>query len=132
MKLPTRTRTVLAEGAARALVYPLGYATVGLVLTLRRPTNPIGWLYAAAGLMWSLSIPGGPSTIASWSPGRRRGAAAKGRIRASGRGEGGQARGGGDRLGQGPLRSRTSRLGHQGPAHSQQPTETRSATVPST
>ncbi len=42
MKLPTRTRTVLAEGAARALVYPLGYATVGLVLTLRRSTNPIG------------------------------------------------------------------------------------------
>jgi hypothetical protein len=53
------TLAVLAEGAARALVYPLGYATVGLVLTLRRPTNPIGWLYAAAGLMWSLSIPGG-------------------------------------------------------------------------
>jgi hypothetical protein len=49
---------VLAQGAVRALVYPLGYATVGLVLTLRRPANPIGWLYAAAGLMWSLSIPG--------------------------------------------------------------------------
>jgi hypothetical protein len=30
------TVAVLAEGAARALVYPLGYATVGLVLTLRR------------------------------------------------------------------------------------------------
>jgi hypothetical protein len=52
------TAGVLAEGAARALVYPLGYATVGLVLTLRRPTNPIGWLYAAAGLIWSLSLPG--------------------------------------------------------------------------
>jgi hypothetical protein len=49
---------LLAQGAVRALVYPLGYATVGLVLTLRRPANPIGWLYAAAGLMWSLSIPG--------------------------------------------------------------------------
>jgi hypothetical protein len=49
---------LLAQGAARALVYPLGYATVGLVLTLRRPANPIGWLYAAAGLTWSLSIPG--------------------------------------------------------------------------
>jgi hypothetical protein len=48
---------VLVEGAARALVYPLGYATIGLVLTLRRPANPIGWLYAAAGLAWSLSIP---------------------------------------------------------------------------
>jgi len=49
---------LLAQGAARALVYPLGYATVGLVLTLRRPANPIGWLYAAAGLMWSVGIPG--------------------------------------------------------------------------
>ena len=54
------TVAVLAEGAARALAYPLGYATVGLVLTLRRPANPIGWLYAAAGLMWSLAIPGEP------------------------------------------------------------------------
>jgi hypothetical protein len=52
------TLAVLAEGAARALVYPLGYATVGLVLSLRRPANPIGWLYAAAGLVWSLGIPG--------------------------------------------------------------------------
>jgi hypothetical protein len=52
------TLAVLAEGAARALAYPLGYATVGLVLSLRRPANPIGWLYAAAGLVWSLAIPG--------------------------------------------------------------------------
>jgi hypothetical protein len=52
------TVAVLAQGALRALAFPLGYATVGLVLTLRRPANPIGWLYAAAGLMWSLSIPG--------------------------------------------------------------------------
>jgi hypothetical protein len=52
------TAGVLAQGAVRALVYPLGYATVGLVLTLRRPANPIGWLYAAAGLTWSLAIPG--------------------------------------------------------------------------
>jgi hypothetical protein len=51
------TLAVLAEGAARALAYPLGYATVGLVLGLRRPVNPIGWLFAAAGLAWSLSIP---------------------------------------------------------------------------
>ena len=54
------TVALLAQGAARALAYPLGYATVGLVLTLRRPDNPIGWLYAAAGLMWSLGIPGEP------------------------------------------------------------------------
>jgi hypothetical protein len=52
------TAGVLADGAVHALAFPLGYATVGLVLTLRRPANPIGWLYAAAGLGWSLSIPG--------------------------------------------------------------------------
>jgi hypothetical protein len=54
------TAGVLVDGAVRALAYPLGYATVGLVLTLRRPTNPIGWLYAAAGLLWSSAIPGDP------------------------------------------------------------------------
>jgi len=52
------TVAVLVEGAAHALAFPLGYATVGLVLSLRRPANPIGWLYAAAGLLWSLSAPG--------------------------------------------------------------------------
>jgi hypothetical protein len=51
------TVAVLVQGAARALAYPLGYATIGLVLTLRRPANPIGWLFAAAGLVWSLPIP---------------------------------------------------------------------------
>jgi hypothetical protein len=54
------TVAVLAEGAARALAYPLGYATVGLVVTLKRPGNPIGWLFAAAGLAWSLPIPAEP------------------------------------------------------------------------
>ena len=39
------------------LAFPLGYATIGLVLTLRRPANPIGWLYSAAGLVWALIIP---------------------------------------------------------------------------
>ena len=52
------TVAVLVDGAAHALAFPLGYATVGLVLSLRRPANPIGWLYAAAGLVWSLAIPG--------------------------------------------------------------------------
>jgi hypothetical protein len=51
---------VLSNGAGYALVFPLGYATVGLVLSLRRPANPIGWLYAASGLSWSLNIPGQP------------------------------------------------------------------------
>jgi signal transduction histidine kinase len=48
---------VLAERVAFALAFALGFATVGLVLTLRRPANPIGWLYAAAGLAWSGSVP---------------------------------------------------------------------------
>jgi hypothetical protein len=51
------TLSLLAGGASNALAFPLGYATIGLVLTLRRPANPIGWLYAASGLVWSLVIP---------------------------------------------------------------------------
>jgi hypothetical protein len=51
------TLAVLAEGAAYALIFPLAYGTIGLVLMLRRPDNPIGWLYAAAGLVWSSVIP---------------------------------------------------------------------------
>jgi hypothetical protein len=51
---------VLAEGAIYALAFPLGYATVGLVLGLRRPANPIGWLYAGSGLCWSSIIPLAP------------------------------------------------------------------------
>jgi hypothetical protein len=51
---------VLAEGAAYALAFALGFATVGLVMTLRLPANPIGWLYAAAGLAWSWTIPFDP------------------------------------------------------------------------
>ena len=50
------TAQVVLDGALFA-VAPLGYATVGLVLTLRRPSNPIGWLYAASALTWSLLIP---------------------------------------------------------------------------
>ena len=54
------TLGVLAEGAAFALAFPLGFATIGLVVTLRLPANPIGWLYAAAGLAWAWDIPFGP------------------------------------------------------------------------
>jgi hypothetical protein len=54
------TAAVLVNGARFALVFPLGYATIGLVLGLRRPANPIGWLFAASGLVWSLAIPFGP------------------------------------------------------------------------
>jgi hypothetical protein len=51
------TLGLLATGAAQALIFPLGYASVGLVVSLRRPGNPIGWLYAASGLVWALAIP---------------------------------------------------------------------------
>jgi hypothetical protein len=51
------TLRLLVGGAATALAFPLGYATIGLVLTLRRPANPIGWLYAASGLVWAVDIP---------------------------------------------------------------------------
>jgi hypothetical protein len=51
------TAQVLLDGALFAVGFPLGYATVGLILTLRRPANPIGWLYAASAVTWSLIIP---------------------------------------------------------------------------
>jgi hypothetical protein len=51
---------VLVEGAVFALAFALGSATIGLVITLRLPANPIGWLYAATGLAWSWSIPWNP------------------------------------------------------------------------
>jgi hypothetical protein len=44
----------LAPVAVPTLTLQLGLATVGLVLALRRPDNPIGWLYVATGLVWSL------------------------------------------------------------------------------
>jgi hypothetical protein len=44
------TPGLLATGAGAVLAFPLGYATIGLVLGLRRPANPIGWLYATSGL----------------------------------------------------------------------------------
>jgi hypothetical protein len=42
------TLAVVAD-AVFSLVFLLGYATVGLVVTLRRPANPIGWLYGPSG-----------------------------------------------------------------------------------
>jgi hypothetical protein len=54
------TAAVLVQGAVYALAFPLGYATVGLFLALRRPANPIGWLFTASGLVWSLNIPFDP------------------------------------------------------------------------
>jgi hypothetical protein len=53
------TTGVLVDGAQEGSMW-LVFAIVGLVLTLRRPENPIGWLYAAAGLVWTLYIPWDP------------------------------------------------------------------------
>jgi hypothetical protein len=54
------TLRVLVAGAVQAVTFSLAFATVGLVLTVRRPANPIGWLYAAAGLANSLTTPLAP------------------------------------------------------------------------
>jgi hypothetical protein len=54
------TLAVLARGAADALTGSLGFASIGLALMLRRPANPIGWLYGAAGLAGSLTTPVAP------------------------------------------------------------------------
>jgi hypothetical protein len=51
---------VLVEGALYAFFFVLGFATIGLVLALRRPVNPIGWLYGAAGLAWAYTLPMSP------------------------------------------------------------------------
>ena len=51
------TVAVLVEGAVYAFFFVLGFATVGLVVALRRPGNPIGWLYGAAGLAWAYTLP---------------------------------------------------------------------------
>jgi hypothetical protein len=53
------TTEVIVDGAFEGSFWLL-FATVGLVLTLRRPANPIGWLYAAAGVVWSAYIPVDP------------------------------------------------------------------------
>jgi hypothetical protein len=53
------TSKVLVDGAGEAVPWLL-FATIGLVLTLRRPANPIGWLYAAAALVWTTYIPWDP------------------------------------------------------------------------
>jgi hypothetical protein len=54
------TAGVLLSGAYFAAAFPLGYATIGLVMALRRPANPIGWLFAVSGLLWSITIPFDP------------------------------------------------------------------------
>ena len=51
---------VLIAGAADAVAGSFGFVTVGLILALRRPANPIGWLYGAAGLAGSVTTPAAP------------------------------------------------------------------------
>jgi hypothetical protein len=51
------TVAVLLEGAVYAFFFVLGFATIGLVLALQRPGNPIGWLYGAAALAWAYTVP---------------------------------------------------------------------------
>ena len=63
------TAEVLVEGAASGAFWLL-FASIGLVLTLRRPANPIGWLYAATGLVWSVSVPFDPWVDALLEGGR--------------------------------------------------------------
>jgi hypothetical protein len=54
------TLRVLAAGAVDAVTFSLTFSTVGLVLGLKRPANPIGWLYAGAGLASSVTTPMAP------------------------------------------------------------------------
>src|SRR5215203_638426 len=72
------TVAVLAEGALYAFSFVLGFATVGLVLAVRRPGNPIGWLYGAPGLgvhdpLFALGRPADPRApaLAPGGPARR-------------------------------------------------------------
>ena len=65
------TLSVLAEGAVYAFFFVLGFATVGLVLALRRPGNPIGWLYGGAASPGRTPFPSGPGST-SWSAGTGR------------------------------------------------------------
>jgi hypothetical protein len=62
------TAQVLLDGGLFALCVPLGYATVGLVLTLRRPANPIGWLYAPRRSPGAWSSPSTHGCTSSGSP----------------------------------------------------------------
>jgi hypothetical protein len=53
---------VLTGAVVLAMAY-LSFAVIGLVLSVRRPANPIGWLYAASGLVWCLAPPGGEAWV---------------------------------------------------------------------
>jgi hypothetical protein len=64
------TAEVLVNGAGDAIPWLL-FAVIGLVLALRRPANPIGWLYAAAALVWTAYIPWGPWVDQLQRSGRR-------------------------------------------------------------
>jgi hypothetical protein len=65
---PAADGRTLAAGAFDAFAFRLSFATIGLVLTLRLPANPISWLYAAAGLVWSLDVPAADPGVAVAAP----------------------------------------------------------------
>jgi hypothetical protein len=50
----------LSPGCRRGPGLPAWFRTIGLVLAVRRPANPISWLFGASGLVWSLIIPWNP------------------------------------------------------------------------
>jgi hypothetical protein len=82
---PLTTEAIL-EGALFAVGFPLGNATVGLVLTLRRPANPIGWLYAAPALTTRSTWTSSTASCWPWStrpcnPPRPRCGSGSGRVR---------------------------------------------------
>ena len=73
----TLGRSIAAEGgAAFAVVFTISvssFAVMGALITRRQPSNPIGWLFGAIGLMFGLTLAGGiysegPSlTGAAWA-----------------------------------------------------------------
>jgi signal transduction histidine kinase len=47
----------------------VAYSVIGLLVALRRPANPAGWLMLAIGLVWSLGVtpPTPPGSVLSWA-----------------------------------------------------------------
>jgi signal transduction histidine kinase len=47
----------------------MAYSVIGLLVALRRPVNPAGWLMLAIGLVWSLGVtpPTPPGSVLSWA-----------------------------------------------------------------
>lgn len=50
------------------MVNGLAFATVGVVITSRRPEHPVGWLFLGAGLVGAAQLATGSSQRHSWPP----------------------------------------------------------------